>query len=202
MLALRRAPGNDQDVVATAPGSTADCEAWTLVQRLSGLNPKSLLQKTIKNLQAMGTALTWIIESRAFADDLYPLTIRVNDLYQSTHDVAAQAGTLTVAELLRPLSYALNSSFMTVFCDLDLQKEFGNVMNQYETKLFLGRYRTPRLTHSDPDQATPRIISSITPFIRASENEVADVVDSQVDVERENRLAAELDPMGHGLRNP
>ncbi|KAJ7804036.1 hypothetical protein B0H14DRAFT_3486788 [Mycena olivaceomarginata] len=140
-----QAPSDDQDVVATAPGSTADSEAWTLVQRLSGLNPKSLLQKTIKNLQAMGTALTWIIESRAFAEDLFPLTIRVNDLYQSTHDAAAQVGTLTVVELLRPLSYALNSSFMTVFCDLDLQKEFGNVMNQYETKLFLGRYRTPRL---------------------------------------------------------
>ncbi|KAJ7724345.1 hypothetical protein B0H14DRAFT_3519648 [Mycena olivaceomarginata] len=140
-----RAPSDDQDVVATAPGSTANSEAWTLVQRLSGLNPKSLLQKTIKNLQAMGTALTWIIESRVFADNLYPLTIRVNDLYQSTHDAAAQVGTLTVVELLRPLSYALNSSFMTVFCDLDLQKEFGNVMNQCETKLFLGRYRTPRL---------------------------------------------------------
>ncbi|KAJ7738218.1 hypothetical protein B0H14DRAFT_3516087 [Mycena olivaceomarginata] len=139
-----QAPSDDQDVVATAPGSTADSEAWTLVQRLSGLNPKSLLQKTIKNLQAMGTALTWIIESRV-CRRFVPLTIRVNDLYQSTHDAAAQVGTLTVVELLRPLSYALNSSFMTVFCDLDLQKEFGNVMNQYETKLFLGRYRTPRL---------------------------------------------------------
>ncbi|KAJ7323342.1 hypothetical protein DFH08DRAFT_817915 [Mycena albidolilacea] len=45
--------------------------------------------------------------------------------------------------------------------------------------------------HSDPDQATPRIISSITPDIRAPENEVADVVDSQVDVERENRSVPE-----------
>ncbi|KAJ7870658.1 hypothetical protein B0H14DRAFT_3440010 [Mycena olivaceomarginata] len=135
-----QAPSDDQDVVATAPGSTADSEAWTLVQRLSGLNPKSLLQKTIKNLQAMGTALTWIIESRAFAEDLFPLTIRVNDLYQSTHDAAAQVGTLTVVELLRPLSYALNSSFMTVFCDLDLQK---GIWKRHEP--IRGRYRTPRL---------------------------------------------------------
>jgi hypothetical protein len=41
---------------------------------------------------------------------------------------------LAIIDLLRPLSYALNSSFLAVFCDLDLQKEFGNVMHQYEVR--------------------------------------------------------------------
>ncbi|KAJ7715696.1 hypothetical protein B0H14DRAFT_3633005 [Mycena olivaceomarginata] len=140
----------DQDEIAPAPStSVVESEAWSLVQKLSGMTTRSLLQKTTKNLQAMGTALTWILESRAFADDLYPLSIRVNNLYDAMPAVAQRAGTLKIVDLLRPLSYALNSSFLTVFCDLDLQKEFGNVMHQYETRLFLGRYRSPRLAYME-----------------------------------------------------
>ncbi|KAJ7311792.1 hypothetical protein DFH08DRAFT_822550 [Mycena albidolilacea] len=148
--AKARTLDEDQDEISPAPStSVVESEAWSLVQKLSGMTTRSLLQKTTKNLQAMGTALTWILESRAFADDLFPLSIRVNDLYDATPAVAQRAGTLKIVDLLRPLSYALNSSFLTVFCDLDLQKEFGNVMHQYETRLFLGRYRSPRLAYME-----------------------------------------------------
>ncbi|KAJ7801009.1 hypothetical protein B0H14DRAFT_2615699 [Mycena olivaceomarginata] len=138
----------------SAPSPSVEFEAWSLVQKLSGMTTRSLFQKTTKNLQSIGTALTWIIEvsfskSHASADDLCPLTIRVNDLYNVTPSVATQVGTLAIIDLLRPLSYALNSSFLAVFCDLDLQKKFGNVMHQYETKMFLGRYRPPRLAYME-----------------------------------------------------
>ncbi|KAJ7882341.1 hypothetical protein B0H14DRAFT_2565332 [Mycena olivaceomarginata] len=66
--------------------------------------------------------------SWAFAEDLHPITVCVNDLYQATQAVDAQIGMLTV-----------------VFCDLDLQKEYGNIMHRYKTQMFLGRYRTPCL---------------------------------------------------------
>jgi hypothetical protein len=43
----------------------AGFEAWPLVQQLWGMTTKSFVQKTTKNLQAMGTALTWILEVRS-----------------------------------------------------------------------------------------------------------------------------------------
>jgi hypothetical protein len=45
-------------------GPTAESEAWALVQHFSGMNTKSFVAKSLKNLQAMGTALTWIIEAK------------------------------------------------------------------------------------------------------------------------------------------
>jgi hypothetical protein len=61
---------------------------------------------------------------------LYLITVVINDLYQAQPAVTAQVGQLTIVDLLQPLLYTLNSSFMAAFCDLDLQKEFG--MHQYE----------------------------------------------------------------------
>ncbi|KAJ7301296.1 hypothetical protein DFH08DRAFT_827698 [Mycena albidolilacea] len=119
----------------SSSGPAPDCEAWGLVQQLSGMTTKSLVQKTTKNLQAMGTALTWIIEaisSRNAPDDLCPTTVCVDALYGTTPIAGAATASLTVVELLRPLSYAINSSFLSAFCDLDLQKEYGHVMHQYE----------------------------------------------------------------------
>ncbi|KAJ7853009.1 hypothetical protein B0H14DRAFT_2580580, partial [Mycena olivaceomarginata] len=130
-------------------GVVAGFEAWALVQQLSGMTTKSFLQKTTKNLQAMGTALMWILESRASAEELYPTTTLVNTLYQGTPASGSSAGSLSIVDLLRPLSYAINSSFMAAFCDLDLQKKHGHVMQQYETRLFLGRYRSPRLAYME-----------------------------------------------------
>jgi hypothetical protein len=55
----------DQDEISPALStSVVESEAWSLVQKLSGMTTRSLLQKTTKNLQAMGTALTWILEVR------------------------------------------------------------------------------------------------------------------------------------------
>jgi hypothetical protein len=49
--------------VSAAAGSAVEFEAWASVSKLSGMNTRSFVQKTTKNLQAMGTALTWIIEA-------------------------------------------------------------------------------------------------------------------------------------------
>jgi uncharacterized protein YeaO (DUF488 family) len=54
-------PGG-HDEVSVGAGSTVESEAWALVQQLSGMNTRSFVQKTSKNLQAMGASLTWIIE--------------------------------------------------------------------------------------------------------------------------------------------
>ncbi|KAJ7813788.1 hypothetical protein B0H14DRAFT_3477564 [Mycena olivaceomarginata] len=99
--------------------------------------------------QAIGTALMWIIESRGAPDELYPTTTCVNNLYQVQLSDGGPRGSLTVGDLLRPLSYAINSSFMAVFCDLDLQKEYGHLLHQYETRMFLGCYRSPRLAYME-----------------------------------------------------
>lgn len=50
-------------IMEIAPTDGQSSEAWALVQQLSGMTTKSFVQKTIKNLQAMGTALTWILEA-------------------------------------------------------------------------------------------------------------------------------------------
>ncbi|KAJ7862954.1 hypothetical protein B0H14DRAFT_2575178 [Mycena olivaceomarginata] len=144
-----RTPSGAAVAGTSSSGPAPDCEAWGLVQQLSGMTTKSLVQKTTKNLQAMGTALTWIIESRNAPDDLCPTTVCVDALYGTTPIAGAATASLTVVELLRPLSYAINSSFLSAFCDLDLQKEYGHVMHQYETRMFLGRYRTPRLAYME-----------------------------------------------------
>lgn len=53
-----------EDPLNPEAGSSAESEAWALVQQLSGMNTRSFVAKTMKNLQAMGTALTWIIEAK------------------------------------------------------------------------------------------------------------------------------------------
>jgi hypothetical protein len=55
-------------------------------------------------------------------------------LYQATPASGSSVGSLSIGELLRPLSYAINSLFMVVFCDFDLQKGHGHVMHQYEVR--------------------------------------------------------------------
>ncbi|KAJ7696646.1 hypothetical protein B0H14DRAFT_2650113 [Mycena olivaceomarginata] len=72
-------------------GVVAGFEAWALSNSSPG-NHQFFLQKTTKNLQAMGTALTWILESRASAEELYPTTTLVNTLYQATPASGPSAG--------------------------------------------------------------------------------------------------------------
>ncbi|KAJ7347847.1 hypothetical protein DFH08DRAFT_808624 [Mycena albidolilacea] len=56
----------------------------------------------------------------------------INNLYRIPLSDGRPWGTLMVGDLLHPLSYAINSSFMAVFCDLNLQKEYGHLLDQYK----------------------------------------------------------------------
>ncbi|KAF8160341.1 hypothetical protein K438DRAFT_1776497 [Mycena galopus ATCC 62051] len=87
--------------------------------------------KTLKNFQAMGTALVWVMESFDWLPD------DVRDVFSK----------VKIGCLLRPLTYTLNSSLVLAICDYDLTDQHGHVSAWYQVRALLGSYRTPRLVH-------------------------------------------------------
>ncbi|KAJ7819230.1 hypothetical protein B0H13DRAFT_2378473 [Mycena leptocephala] len=133
---------NEDDVVDES------LEGFNPVLALSGMHATTLATKTEKNLQAMGAALMWILESRALPYDIWPPKKLVSSTFKDLSEkLKLRLNALTVDELLRPLSYAINSSPIVAFCNFDLQHSYGNMRSQYQTRLFLGRYQTPKLGH-------------------------------------------------------
>ncbi|KAJ7606592.1 hypothetical protein DFH06DRAFT_1347973 [Mycena polygramma] len=127
-------------------------EAIAPVQVLSGMRGRTLTSKTYKNIQAMGAALMWVMESRALPDEVWPGNKFVAETYTGMNDSAKgklrrMFNDLTLTDLLRPLSYGLNYAFVAVFCNFDLQNPYGNLLSQYQARSFIGRYRTARLAH-------------------------------------------------------
>ncbi|KAJ7464965.1 hypothetical protein B0H11DRAFT_1922386 [Mycena galericulata] len=127
--------------------------------------------KASKNIQAMAAALRWIVECKAGPWEITGNT-RVSDTYQGlSHEEKQALGPLSVAELLRPLSYALNSSPVVAFCNFDLAKNHGHMLSQYQTRAFLGRRRTPKLAHVEGAiLATVRGVSAGEPLAEALQN--------------------------------
>ncbi|KAJ7432484.1 hypothetical protein B0H11DRAFT_2260558 [Mycena galericulata] len=124
--------------------------------------------KASRNLQAMGAALQWIIECKASPWDITG-NMKVADSYVGLSEEEKLAlGSLSVAELLRPLSYALNSSPVLAFCNFDLGKNHGHMLSQYQTRAFLGRRRPPKLAHvENAILATIQGVSAGVPLVAA-----------------------------------
>ncbi|KAJ7166914.1 hypothetical protein C8R46DRAFT_1034891 [Mycena filopes] len=141
-------PSTAEAVKSLLPAGAVVPEAFTPLLALTDMHAVTLATKTLKNFQAMGTALMWILECNTTNPFDIPTTMKLGD----TFDWLDQEGKdrfkkLTVAALLRPLSYAINSSPVVAICNNDLSNSYGHVMSQYKTRAFIGRYRTPRLTH-------------------------------------------------------
>ncbi|KAF8172370.1 hypothetical protein K438DRAFT_1772730 [Mycena galopus ATCC 62051] len=109
----------------TSPATLLPMAAFTDMMQ------SALAIKTLKNFQAMGTALVWIMESFDWLPD------DVRDVFSK----------VKIGSLLRPLTYTLNSSLVLAICDHDLTGQHGHVSAWYQVRALLGSYRTPRLVH-------------------------------------------------------
>ncbi|KAJ6497209.1 hypothetical protein C8R47DRAFT_1212746 [Mycena vitilis] len=131
----------------TSPTEKAIPGFWKSLEALVEMHGSTLPAKTLKNFQAIGTALMWILECETL-----PLNISVTEKVADTfhwlsEDEQSKFKAMTLSVILRPLSYILNYSPALAICNIDLSKPYGHVMSQYNTRAFLGRHRTPRLTH-------------------------------------------------------
>ncbi|KAJ7038489.1 hypothetical protein C8F04DRAFT_1255770 [Mycena alexandri] len=143
-----------KDEHAKLPGSTTvkpyegAPEAFAPMIALTDMHSFTLATKTSKNFQAMGAALMWILECATTDPFKIPVTMKIGDTFHGLHmEGKEQFKKLTVNTILRPLSYAINSSPVVAICNIDLSNSYGHVMSQYKTRAFVGRYRTPRLMH-------------------------------------------------------
>ncbi|KAJ7441851.1 hypothetical protein B0H11DRAFT_1932770 [Mycena galericulata] len=117
------------------------CKSFELIRVLVSTSwPSTLAGKTLKNLHAIGAALKWIIECKANPAKIAGNTKVAHTYVGLSNDERQKLGSLSIVELLRPLAYALNSSPVVAFCNLDLGKSHGHM-----TRAFLGRLRPPKL---------------------------------------------------------
>ncbi|KAJ7033313.1 hypothetical protein C8F04DRAFT_1184297 [Mycena alexandri] len=123
-------------------------EALAPMITLTDMNSATLATKTSKNFQAMGSALMWILECDTTDPFEIPVTMNIGDTFDGLHTEGKEhLKKPTLNTILRPLSYAINSSPVAAMCNIDLSKAYGHVMAQYKTRGFVGRYRPPRLMH-------------------------------------------------------
>ncbi|KAF8171745.1 hypothetical protein K438DRAFT_1773045 [Mycena galopus ATCC 62051] len=130
------------EVLDSGPATLVPMAAFTdMIQSV-------LAVKTLKNFQAMGTALVWIIEC-----DVTPLQLSMDNiaLYQSFDWLPIEmkeifAG-IKIGPLLRPLTYTINLSLVLAICDHDLTGQHGHISLWYRVRALLGSYRTPRIVH-------------------------------------------------------
>ncbi|KAJ7177758.1 hypothetical protein C8R46DRAFT_1029362 [Mycena filopes] len=145
-------PSTAEAVRSLLPAGAVVPEAFTPLLALTDMHAVTLTTKTLKNFQAMGTALMWVLECKATNPFDIPATMKIGETFDGLdQDVKDKFKKLTVTALLRPLSYAINSSPIAAICNNDLSNRYGHVLSQYKvyhkTRAFIGRYRPPRLTY-------------------------------------------------------
>ncbi|KAF7345498.1 hypothetical protein MVEN_01568300 [Mycena venus] len=122
------APGEEIQLPSSVVESLAPVLAF------SKIDNKTRKAKALKNLQAIAAGLVWVLElgsenaplltnqKKLAIAPLRPIPERYTNLAASTNEAAKAVRGLktTPANLLRPLSYVLNSTLALIFCDQDL----------------------------------------------------------------------------------
>ncbi|KAJ6474999.1 hypothetical protein C8R45DRAFT_1103121 [Mycena sanguinolenta] len=147
---LSRELGDGRQSIDVADSAPASQEYVVPLAAWSAMKSRALKTKTFKNLQAMGTALMWVLECRSDPLDTNfakkASDVKLADVSSSLFEAIKD---IEIGEVIRPLSYALNSSLCASFCNYDLAYNHGSIAPQIQMRAFIGRSRTPALVLMD-----------------------------------------------------
>ncbi|KAJ7603606.1 hypothetical protein DFH06DRAFT_1350064 [Mycena polygramma] len=136
---------SEQDVQEKGPLALE--RVFASIVALLDMPSQTILQKTEKNLQAMGAAMAWIILCDAMPYDIHGRHLVTSGVEGLPDFFQVKLKSFTVKELLQPLSFGVNSSLLVAACNMNLSNSHGSIPTQYQMRSFLGRCRTPKLAH-------------------------------------------------------